>query len=336
MKSKLLLFLLFIPFAFLAQETPEEGIKKITDELNALIQSKKDSLQINLASIDERLKKGEITEDESVTLRKEANETYATELDDILYEKMDEIWVKKGEIDTAVFGEQEMAEEEVYDSVPPMEMPAQKLKKKLDKIGFMFAFGFNNMILDNDFATLDDSKYSLRGSTFLEFGWNKNIPLIKESKLLKFRYGLNFKYSELKLFSDQFHADLGDVTAVQYHLEELKKSKLTTSQVLIPLEFEFDFGGKTDDNGKYKKGFIVGLGGYAGMNYFTKEVIKFKDAELRKQYNFGNFNTNPFVYGLSSYVGYGKYSLYFRYDLNTFFKEGEYGNNVFAGLRIGI
>ncbi|MCC7520685.1 MAG: outer membrane beta-barrel protein, partial [Flavobacteriaceae bacterium] len=111
-------------------------------------------------------------------------------------------------------------------------------------------------------------------------------------------------------------------------------SKLTTSQILIPLELEFNLSRKSED--ELKKGFKLGIGGYAGLNYFTKEVIKFDEsAELRKQENYGSFNVNPFVYGLSGYLGYNRYALFVKYDLSTFFRESD-TRAISAGLRFNL
>jgi len=347
MKNRLLLVLVLLTTVAWAQETPEAGIQRLTNELNTLVQNKKDSLQITLTDLENREKSGAITADEAATLRKEANEAYATVLDDIIYEKVDEIWAKKYEIDEAVYGVEEETEEvfapeqeEMTDSTDTNKL--SQFGGKIPQIGKAekfktnghFAFGFNNMIYDHQLNTLDDSPYSLRASVFFEIGFNKSIPFKKEGTSPLFKYGLSFRYSEMKLFDNLYHEDLGDLTVLSVHPEELKKSKLTTSQMLIPLELEFNLTRKSED--ELKKGFKLGIGGYAGLNYFTKEVIKFEESsEQRKQENYGSFNVSPFVYGLSGYLGYNNYALFVKYDLNTFFRESN-TRAISAGLRLGL
>ena len=342
MKNRLLLVLVLLTTVAWAQENPEAGIQRITNELNTLIQNKKDSLQISLIDLENREKSGAITADEAANLKKEANEAYATVLDDIIYEKVDEIWSKKYEIDEAVYGVEEDALVEVEQIDSTRTNKLSPFGDKIPKIGKaekyksegLFAFGFNNMIYDHQLNTLDDSPYSLRASIFFEIGFNKSIPFKKDGTSPLFKYGLSFRYSEMKLFDNLYHEDLGDVTVLSVHPEELKKSKLTTSQILIPLELEFNLSRKSED--ELKKGFKLGIGGYAGLNYFTKEVIKFDEsAELRKQENYGSFNVNPFVYGLSGYLGYNRYALYVKYDLSTFFRESD-TRAISAGLRLGL
>lgn len=342
---------LFVPFFLFniliwGQEIPQFNIKKTTDELNKMIQMKNDSLKIQLTLIDNKLKNAEITEEEAQNLRKETNESYVYELEDVLYEKIDSIWINKQEMDAAIFGvsidEMEMEEEiEVEtDSIdaPPIEDDFQnKLKKRKEpkyKSSVMYAFGVNNLMWNNEWSSIENSPYTLRGSTFMELAFFKNIPLSKSSQWIHFKYGLGFKYAELKLFNNLYHKDLGDLTVITTHSEELKKSKLTTSQILIPMEFILDFSKKSEDL-KAKKGFKIGVGGYVGVNYYTTEMIKFKNSELRKQINYGNFNTNPFVYGLSGTIGFGKVALYTTYDLNTFYKNGN-SNNISAGIRFDL
>ncbi len=342
MKNRLLLVLVLLTTVAWAQENPEAGIQRITNELNTLIQNKKDSLQISLIDLENREKSGAITADEAANLKKEANEAYATVLDDIIYEKVDEIWAKKYEIDEAVYGVEEDALVEVEQIDSTRTNKLSPFGDKIPKIGKaekyksegLFVFGFNNMIYDHQLNTLDDSPYSLRASIFFEIGFNKSIPFKKDGTSPLFKYGLSFRYSEMKLFDNLYHEDLGDVTVLSVHPEELKKSKLTTSQILIPLELEFNLSRKSED--ELKKGFKLGIGGYAGLNYFTKEVIKFDEsAELRKQENYGSFNVNPFVYGLSGYLGYNRYALYVKYDLSTFFRESD-TRAISAGLRLGL
>jgi len=344
MKIKFLFIFLFFNAIVWSQETPEAGIKKVTDDLNALIKEQQDSLQLQINKIDERIKNAEITEEDATALKQEAKENYALALEDILYEKIDSIWLKKQEIDEQVYGkltDEEMEVEVLQDSTqgpppPAMENPYKPklFKNSKYKPGVKLAIGWNNMFWNNDFSTLESSPYSERGSIFIEFGFNKTIPLSKKSNLFNFVYGIDFKYSELKLFNNLYHKDLGDITVITTHSEELKKSKLTTSQILIPIEFILDFSKKSEDL-KTKKGFKMGVGGYVGVNYYTTEMIKFKNSELRKQINYGNFNTNPIVYGLSGTIGFGKVALYTTYDLNTFYKNGN-SNNISAGIRFDL
>ena len=83
------------------------------------------------------------------------------------------------------------------------------------------------------------------------------------------------------------------------------------------------------------RSFKVGLGGYAGFNLGTRQKLKYEDnGEDVKEKIKGNYNTNNFIYGLSGYIGWGDFSLYCKYDLNTIFKDNPVDErNISLGLR---
>ena len=67
----------------------------------------------------------------------------------------------------------------------------------------------------------------------------------------------------------------------------------------------------------------------------SKQVLKFEvdDHKVTERVR-GDFNTNNFIYGLSTYIGYKQTSLYLKYDLNPLFKENVVEqNNVSLGVR---
>ena len=51
----------------------------------------------------------------------------------------------------------------------------------------------------------------------------------------------------------------------------------------------------------------------------------------------GGFNTNDFIYGVSTYIGYKATSLYLKYDLNPLFKDNAVKqNNISLGVRFDL
>jgi hypothetical protein len=113
--------------------------------------------------------------------------------------------------------------------------------------------------------------------------------------------------------------------------------------LVVPIHFELDFTKPkiVNDNKIFKShdGFRIGFGGFAGVNVKTKQILKFDDSlgNSVTQRSKGNYNTNDFVYGLSSYMGFGQTSLYVKYDLNTLFTDNIVKqNNISLGLRLDL
>ena len=99
---------------------------------------------------------------------------------------------------------------------------------------------------------------------------------------------------------------------------EVKKTKLATTYLEIPLEFRFHFN---KDN--FKKSFKLAVGGKFGMLISShtkvkserlgeKQILKTKD----------RFELNRFRYGLQGSLGYAGISVYYYYALNDLFEKG--------------
>ena len=61
----------------------------------------------------------------------------------------------------------------------------------------VFGIGFNAAIIEGQ--SLNDSPYKLGGSGYVELGWAWKTRLLKESNLLRLKYGLSFTWNKLKL-----------------------------------------------------------------------------------------------------------------------------------------
>ena len=85
---------------------------------------------------------------------------------------------------------------------------------------------------------------------------------------------------------------------------------------------------------KTHQSFRFGIGGYAGINVKSKQIIKYDQDDLDYKTTIkGDYNVNNFIYGLSSYIGYKELSLYLKYDLNPLFKDNLVKeNNISLGL----
>jgi hypothetical protein len=346
MKTKLLFAFLFVTILSHAQETPQQKIEKITMEIEIKVKNEKGSLKSKLEHIDEQLKNGEITEPEAISLKKTVSVSSAEEISDLINEMTDQIIEYSNEIaKNAIESETTL----IIDTLPEnkevakIEINIKKnkdIKAKLLETRFLMAFGLNNVINDGKLSSLDDTPYTVWNSNFFEIGLNNKQSLSKRSNLLNLVYGVSFQWNELKLYDNLYHVDIDDQTLVVTHPEDLKKSKLRNSSIIVPLGLEFDFSGTKDVNGvkipQRNKSVRIGIGGYGGLRINTKQIIKY-DAprDQKKEKIVSNYNMNNLIYGLTGYLGYKDASLYVKYDLNPLFKDTE-TSNISLGVRFDL
>ena len=200
----------------------------------------------------------------------------------------------------------------------------------------VFAAGLNNLVTDGKVA---DSDYRFLGSHFYEWGVTYNTRIAKNNNLLHAKYGLSVMYNNIRPTDNRSFVVDGDQTNLVVNPIDLKDSRFRNVYLVAPVHLEFDFSGKKIKDGKtYFKtheSFRFGIGGYAGINLKSKQIIKYEDNDLKATERVrGDFNTNNFIYGLSTYIGYKATSLYLKYDLNPLFKDNAVKqNNVSLGLR---
>jgi len=201
---------------------------------------------------------------------------------------------------------------------------------------FVFAFGANNLVTGGAVANSDFRYWQSR---FYEWGFTFNSRIISDHNLLHAKYGLSLMYNDLKPIDNRFFFDNGSQTDLETNPIHQDHSRFRNVNLVVPLHLEFDFTKPTVKNGKtYFKShnsFRLGIGGYLGANVKSKQILKYDiDGYYTAEKIKGDYNTNGFIYGLSTYIGYGSTSLYFKYDLNPLFKDNVVKqNNVSLGIR---
>ena len=202
---------------------------------------------------------------------------------------------------------------------------------------FVFAAGFNNLVTNEQVAKSD---FRYFGSHFYEWGITSNTRILNTSNLLHFKYGFSVMYNNLRPTQQRIFVENNNQTALQASGIELKDSRFKNVNLVVPIHFELDFSkNKMKDDKPFFKShdsFRIGFGGFAGVNLKSKQYIEFHDLSDNhvRQISKGNYNTNDFVYGLSTYIGYKATSLYLKYDLNPLFTDNPIKqNNVSLGLR---
>lgn len=202
---------------------------------------------------------------------------------------------------------------------------------------FVFAAGVNNVVTDGAVANSD---FRYWGSHFYEWGVSWNSRIFKNDNLLHAKYGLSFQYNNLRATDNRYFEENGDQTNLVTSPVSLRESRFRNVNLVVPVHLEFDFTKKKMINDKpaflTHNAFRFGIGGYAGVNIKSKQILKFDDQDGNKvtQKTKGDFNVNDLIYGLSAYVGYEEVSLYVKYDLNPIFEDNAVSQrNVSLGVR---
>lgn len=147
------------------------------------------------------------------------------------------------------------------------------------------------------------------------------------------RYGFN-NGKTLAYATGGNNVEMVAVNATTY--PGLKKSKLITNYIDIPVELRFSTNPE-DPNRSFK----VSLGFKVGVLYNSFTKIKYaQDSENKKLKNYQDFNLNPFRYGALLRVGAGNISAFGYYNLSPLFKSGkgpaltEDINNITVGISL--
>lgn len=208
------------------------------------------------------------------------------------------------------------------------------------KTDFVLAFGLNNALIEGQ--GLDDSPYKIGGSRFFEIGWAWKTRVFENSNFLRFKYGLSLQINGLKPNDNQYFVKDGNQTILEPYPLELDKSKLSISNLVVPIHFEFGPSKRIDRDTYFrystKNQLKIGIGGYGGFNIGTRQKLKYEvDGERIKEKQKGGLNTTDLVYGISTYFAIGDTALYLKYDLSPIFKDQAVDqNNISLGVRFDM
>lgn len=344
-----------------AQETFDERAKTISETIKKITSEEKEALKREVEDINKLLEDGSITAEKADAEKLKAAEKRAKNIEEkvaVQEAKLQQL-VKDavdGKINyskekwgtTIILGSNSndsIGEKQTEISLGSMKVfkgEKEKLKRnsKRTTSQFVFAFGLNNLLTDGDTGSLEDSDYRVWGSHFYEWGATYNTRIFKNNNLLHVKYGLSLMYNNLRPTDNRFFIKNGNQTELQEFGLDLRESRFRNVHLVLPLHLEFDFTPKrVAENGDTRfrthKSVRVGIGGYAGFNIKSKQILKYNQDDIRvKVKEKGDFNTSDFTYGLSTYIGYRTTSLYLKYDLNPLFKNNAVDqNNISLGLR---
>jgi hypothetical protein len=334
-----------------AQETFENEARKISLAIEKISEEEKQALKEEVEQINQMLEKGTLTLAQAEEAKMKAANLRANNIEQRIKEeetKLAMLVQRKldGELATSEKEENviQIGRSSIY--IRYHEDEQDSLKRKARKCGerrttsqFVLAFGLNNHVVDGDWSSLEDSPFEAAGSRFFEWGVAWNSRLAKNNNLLHAKYGFSVMYNTVRPKGNQSFVVNGNQTNLEESALDIRKSRFKNVHLVFPVHLEFDFTPKqtSSDGSSYfrtQKSFRVGVGGYAGVNLKTKQILRTNDNGGNRIKEKADFNASDFIYGLSSYVGYRDVSLYFKYDLNPVFRSNPIdSNNVSLGVR---
>jgi len=342
------LTLIFFSFAMQEMQAQNDTIASIKNDSiikkeffekqkQIIIDEEKAELKLDLEGIAYRLDKGMITAIEANTQKEKAAKKRALNIED-------RISILENQLALEERNGEHVNSLALFDNGKIIDLNFNKDKPrpydKRTSSDLVLAVGFNNAIAKGQ--SLNDSDFKVAGSRFFELGWAWKTRVFDDTNWLRFKYGVSMQFNGLKPTENRsIHVNSDDGVLQFFDTgSNVKKSKFKMNNLVVPLHFEFGPSEKNEKEDYYRystKGkFKIGVGGYAGIAVSRVQKLKFEDTKTR-QVDKGDFNTNDFVYGLSSYVSLGGVALYAKYDLNPIFKDPTVElRNVSLGLRFDI
>ncbi len=298
--------------------------------------------QNQMDSIEMQLKSGAITEEQA--------EEKIEALEDWIEEKMNALAQKIAAAENIELEEQseddvdkwisdwfedDELEEDANDFIHPKkaQKKAKKFQKQLRSYGALdLHWGLNSLMEDGLYIPGGNEELNTWGSNQFTLGFNRVNTLGPDRSLFKIKYGLSFSWHRFTL--EGFNAWEQSANAMEIvNLPNTNSSRLHVNYVSIPVMLLLD----SSRNIKSKKGWIIGVGGYAGLRTRSRVTRNFNDAvgnevDMRTK---GNFFINDFRYGAMAQVGVGKFRITAEYDLNNFFRDNRGPVNNRAAVTIG-
>ncbi|MFI1773107.1 hypothetical protein [Thalassobellus citreus] len=328
----------------------ENKIEKLKAKKEAIISEERNFLKEKVEAINIRLDNGEVTSEEAEKLKKEAAKKHALNIDNriAILENEFSLWSRnpdripqdENEMLFRIGGGEGGDASFIYFGKQKDDEPKNRKYDRRTSSDFVLAFGLNNAIIENE--NLDDSPYKFGGSRFFEIGWAWKTRVFKNTNFLRVKYGYSLQINGLKPNDNQYFVKQDDQTVLQVFPENLKKSKLSMTNLVFPVHFEFGPSKKIERDTYFRysteKQFKFGIGAYGGFNIGTRQKLKYElDGKRKKDKQKGGLNTSNLIYGLSTYLAFGDTALYVKYDLSPIFKDQIADqHNISVGLRFDM
>lgn len=352
-KYILVLILSFSVQLTYAQEraTKEESVEMLIKLKKTIEEEEREALKNKVQAINQRLETGYITPDEAERLKKEAAEKHALNIENriAIIDNKIELLKRNGYVskepsdddDGFIFrigsGDND-GDDFIYFGKRRYDKPRKYDRRTSSDM--VLAFGLNNAIIEDE--NFDDTPYKIGGSRFFEIGWAWKTRVFQNSNFLRIKYGYSFQINGLKPKDNMYFVQNNNETLLEEFPSELKKSKLSITNLVFPVHFEFGPSKRIDreDYFRYttRNQFKIGVGAYAGFNIGTRQKLKYSvDGEKVKDKMKKSFNASSLVYGLSCYIAFDDTALYVKYDMSPIFKDQAVKqNNISLGVRFDM
>lgn len=334
------LSLLFLSLFVFAQSEDESRIQELKQDIELIKKQEKEALAKRVDDINNAYDKGLITKSEADLQKRELAEDTAERIEDRidpLERELSRLEANSGMVDietdtdkdTSIIGEIKEWGEKIKRGPYTYKSDEKKKKKHRSESRntsqWIFSWGFNNLANDGDLNSMQNNDLNAGNSHFVEWGYTRKYRLTPNSSLLNLKYGLSFTYNNYRPNDNQYFVKDGNMTQLQtFDLALERDAKLRVTNFVLPVHLEFDFSKSKYVDGekivKTQKGMRLGVGGYAGVNYRERQLLRYNDNGIRTEVNQrGNFNVTNFMAGVSGYIGYRDISLYARYELTPLF-----------------
>ena len=332
-----------------AQESFEARARAIADKIEIITKDEKAALKAEIELVNKELEAGTINKTQADEKKMQLAEVRSKNIETRVGQAQEELKdLVKQKVDGKI--QEDYNDKFVVSFSKSKYKNSEKYKKWKDSIAnvperrttsqFVFAMGVNNLVTNKSVANSD---YRYWGSHFYEWGVTANTRLFKNDNLLHLKYGISVMYNNLRPTEGRYFVANGNQTNLEYSPVNLHDSRFRNVYVTAPVHLEFDFT-KAKKNAEGKSLFRThesvrfGIGGYAGFRVKSKQILKYEenghDITVKEK---GGFNTNDFIYGVSTYLGYKATSLYLKYDLNPLFKDNAVKqNNISLGVRFDL
>lgn len=146
--------------------------------------------------------------------------------------------------------------------------------------------------------------------------FERNISLYKNYVALT--TGLGFQFNRFMFDNNYTLTPFKDSIQTNLAAVSFSKNMLKASYLTVPLLLQFN----TSKN--HGKSFHFAVGGQFGLKLGSRsKQVYYVDGDKKRDIFKSAYNLNPFQYGLTARVGYGKVNVFANYNLSEVFKNGK-------------
>ncbi len=171
---------------------------------------------------------------------------------------------------------------------------------------------FNTSLTGTSAYSLDYLRSNVINLNLIE----RNISLYKNN--ISLTTGLGFQFNRFMFDNNYNHDVYHDSIHTYLAAHSYAKNMIKASYLTVPLLLHFN----TNEKNNKSFHFAIGVQGGLKLGSRQKQVYTLRGADKRDILK-SNLNLNPFQYGLTARIGYGKVNLFANYNLSELYKSGK-------------